>query len=304
MTRKKLIPRKKEIYGMKRGFSLIELLVVVAIIAILVGVAAPYYNDYVKESKRTKALQDIDVLKQAVLLHDSQEDLPYLGVLATATAQAARIPVLGENDFNGLQGKYLTNIPTDPWDKNYKLDPVGCFIYSEGPDSAIESDDVRDYYVKDLALVSVEWEDLNNDRLISDNDKLYFTFNKCLHITTFDAENDFDVFVNGLAVTGATSTLRVTAETITSPTTATTSVIVTRVNPGNTVKLGVHSLAIKDDVNVRKKYMEVWADRDTSNSTELKTRVIDINHSPAPGDPSNPLRFIIRSNPIKIKEKK
>ena len=290
---------------MKRGFSLIELLVVVAIIAILVGVAAPYYNDYVKESKRTKALQDIDVLKQAVLLHDSQEDLPYLGVLATSTAQQARVPILGENDFNGLQGKYLTNIPTDPWDKNYKLDPVGCFIYSEGPDSGVESDDVRDYYVKDLALVRVEWEDLNNDRLISQNDKLYFTFNKCLHIQGNINASDFDVFVNGLSVTGqATSTLDVVAETTTTTTTATTSVIITRVGPGNTVKLGVHSLAIKDDVNIRKKYMEVWADRDTSTTEELHTRVIDINHSAAPGDPSNPLRFIVRSNPIKIKEKK
>ncbi len=291
---------------MKRGFSLIELLVVVAIIAILVGVAAPYYNDYVKESKRTKALQDIDVLKQAVLLHDSQEDLPYLGVLATATTQQARVPILGENDFNGLQGKYLTNIPTDPWDKNYKLDPVGCFIYSEGPDSAVESDDVRDYYVKDLALVRVEWEDLNNDRLISQGDNLYFTFNKCLHIKDPGISPlDFDVFVNGLSVTGqATSTLDFSPITTTTSSTATTSVIITRVGPGNTVKLGVHSLAIKDDPNIRKNYMEVWADRDTSTVNELKTRVIDINHGEAPGDDNNPLRFIVRSNPIKIKEKR
>ena len=57
-------------------------------------------------------------------------------------------------------------------------------------------------------------------------------------------------------------------------------------------------------VNIRKKYMAVWADRDTSTTEELHTRVIDINHSAAPGDPSNPLRFIVRSNPIKIKEKK
>ena len=155
-------------------------------------------------------------------------------------------------------------------------------------------------------MVRVEWEDLNNDRLISQNDKLYFTFNKCLHIQGNINPDDFDVFVNGLAVTGqATSTLDFTAETTTSVTNATTSVIVTRVGVGNTVKLGVHSLAIKDDADtVRKKYMEVWADRDTSTPTELKTRVIDINHSSAPGDPANPLRFIIRSNPIKIKEKK
>lgn len=290
---------------MKRGFSLIELLVVVAIIAILVGVAAPYYNDYVKQSKQTKALQDIDVLKQAVLLHDSQEDLPYLGIIATSTSNTVRVPILGETDFNGLQGKYLTNIPTDPWDKNYKLDPIGCFIYSEGPDSETETDDVRDYYIKDLALVGVEWEDLDNNRTISNNDKLYFTFNKCLHIKGNIDASDFDVFVNDLAVTGlATSTLDFAAITQTTSSTATSSVIVAKVGTGSTVKLGVHALAIKDDPEIRKKYMEVWTDRLTSIPTELKTRVIDINHSDAPGDEANPLRFIVRSNPVKIKEKK
>lgn len=287
---------------MKRGFSLIELLVVVAIIAILVGVAAPYYNDYVKESKRTKALQDIDVLKQAVLLHDSQEDLPYIGLLATDTSSVgARVPILGENDFIGLQGKYLTNIPTDPWDKNYKLDPYGCFIYSEGPDSSTLEDDVKDYYIKDLALVSVEWTDLNNDRVINQNDKLYFTFNKCLYIANGGmSPSDYEIFVNGISTN--TAQLAFTQDTILNEDNASTTVIIATVGAGSTVKLGVHSVSVVEDDNIRQKYQEVWVDRDLtlanfSAEKKVYTRVEKV-------DGTRPLRYIMRSNPVKIKEKK
>ena len=286
---------------MKRGFSLIELLVVVAIIAILVGVAAPYYNDYVKESKRTKALQDIDVLKQAVLLHDSQEDLPYIGLLATDTSSVgARVPILGENDFIGLQGKYLTNIPTDPWDKNYKLDPYGCFIYSEGPDSSTLEDDVKDYYIKDLALVSVEWTDLNNDRVINQNDKLYFTFNKCLYINGGMSPMDYEIFVNGISTN--TAQLSFTQDTVLNEDNASTTVIIATVGAGSTVKLGVHSVSIVDDDTTRQKYQEVWVDRDLtlanfSAEKKVYTRVEKV-------DGTRPLRYIMRSNPVKIKEKK
>lgn len=288
---------------MKRGFSLIELLVVVAIIAILVGVAAPYYNDYLKESKRTKALQDIDVLKQAVLLHDSQEDLPYIGQLATGTEN--RVGILGENDFIGLQGKYLTNIPTDPWDKNYKLDPMGCFIYSEGADSSKEDDYIRDYYVKDLALVSVEWTDMNNDRLINTNDKLYFTFNKPLFVNG-GAASDFEVFVNGISTDTPDAKLLFSFDTSTMATeenNATSSVLIAKVTDGNTVKLGIHSISIKDDDTIRQKYQEVWVNREeTVNNFSTQKRVF--TKVKKADDNVTPLRYIMRSNPIKIKEKK
>jgi prepilin-type N-terminal cleavage/methylation domain-containing protein len=282
---------------MRRGFSLIELLVVVAIVAILVGVATPYYSDYVKESKRTKALQDLDVLKQAVVLFNSQEDLPYQGTIATTSPY---LPVLGENDFNGLQGRYLTYIPVDPWGKNYKLDPFAAYVYSEGADSRTANDDIRDYYIKDLAMTKIEWEDGNNNRTMDTNDLLYFHFNKSVWVEGGIQASDFDVYENNEATD--TVSFDITSNTLIdnpgyTPNQATETVIICRVGAANTVKLGVHSVAFKDDLTILKRYREVYCRRDLSNSSTLRT---EIEKNVATGEP---LRYAVRTNPIKIEPK-
>lgn len=280
----------------KRGFSLIELLVVVAIITVLVGVATPYYSDYVRESRLTKARQDLAILKQAVLVYNSQNELPYMGLIATGTTSR---PTFGERDFDGLQGRYLGNIPVDPWDRNYKLDPYGSFVYSEGPDPTTTRDHIRDYYVRDLALVRIEWEDLTNTRTIEEGDLLYFHFNKPLFVEGTMDGADFDIFIDYQATD--TYTLNITDYTTTAygsytETTATASVMVAQVDAGTDLKVGVHSLVLKDNLTTLHKYREVILDREaTEAADEVRTKVEFSTVNPA-----NPLRFAVSGTPIRI----
>ena len=122
----------------RRGFTLVELLVVVAILGILGAIGMQGVTGHIEKTRKTAAKTGVDTIKGAITNYmiDKKKSTPPSDLKVLIDASGDDEPFL-----DGGEGALV-----DPWDTEYKLEVKGkkFVVISAGPDTQFGTeDDIR-----------------------------------------------------------------------------------------------------------------------------------------------------------------
>ena len=104
-------------YRYQRGFTLIEIMVVVVILGILAAFVVPKLLSRPDEARVTKAATDIKGIEQALGLF--KLDNGFYPTTEQGLAALVSKPAIGRIPAKYPDGGYLKKVPTDPWGTPY-----------------------------------------------------------------------------------------------------------------------------------------------------------------------------------------
>ncbi len=127
----------------QKGFTLIEIMVVLVILSILAAIMIPKIMSRPEEARITKAKQDIRALTSALHLYK----LDNYAYPTTDQGLEALIekPTIEPIPAKWVSGGYLERLTDDPWGKPYQYLSPGIHgvidIFSSGPDGENDTQD-------------------------------------------------------------------------------------------------------------------------------------------------------------------
>ena len=142
-----------------KGFSLVELIVVIAIMAVLVGVLAPQFIKYVEKSRESTDIQNADSVRTVVESYYADKDGAKLPATVTVEIKTSGITL---NDGTGAKkdadalkeaGVTKTVLKSKKWTKN-SID--GIKLTFTTADSSWKYEGGADYYIADGDTFIVE----------------------------------------------------------------------------------------------------------------------------------------------------
>ena len=132
------------------GFTLIEIMVVVVILAILASVVVPKIMDRPDDARIAKAKQDIRAVESAFGLY-KLDNFVYPTTDQGMEALVTK-PSGSPEPKNYKKGGYVKSVPKDPWGNEYKYLNPGVHgeidIFSLGPDQQPSDDDIGNWNIE------------------------------------------------------------------------------------------------------------------------------------------------------------
>ncbi|MES9925438.1 MAG: type II secretion system major pseudopilin GspG [Candidatus Thiodiazotropha endolucinida] len=130
-----------------KGFTLIEVMVVVVILSILAAIVVPKIMDRPEQARITKAKSDIRALEAALNLY-RLDNMIYPTTDQGLEALVSK-PTDSPEPRNWKEGGYLDRLPVDPWGNPYLFLNPGTQgvidIYSAGLDPQSADDDLGNW---------------------------------------------------------------------------------------------------------------------------------------------------------------